>query len=139
MAAKQAPHWTNSLNIEIEATGLGNKTTSEATLRNLHQPTEAENSILLPETTSKVLDKKVNNAPPLAVESEATSRDLEKGDVGDSSKMQLAATDGIELTDSIYSVYWSEPIDQDPENPMNWTTKRKWSIIGVLSFLSFLT
>lgn len=36
-------------------------------------------------------------------------------------------------------VGWEEPADQDPENPMNWSTGRKWGIIGVLSFLTFLT
>ncbi|PSR80518.1 major facilitator superfamily domain-containing protein [Coniella lustricola] len=38
-----------------------------------------------------------------------------------------------------YAVTWDEPAEQDPENPMSWTVARKWSIIGILSFLSFLT
>lgn len=38
-----------------------------------------------------------------------------------------------------FKVGWNEPADQDPENPMNWTTRRKWSIIGILSFITFLT
>lgn len=38
-----------------------------------------------------------------------------------------------------FKVGWNEPADQDPENPMNWSTRRKWSIIGLLSFITFLT
>ncbi|KAK7408446.1 hypothetical protein QQX98_009373 [Neonectria punicea] len=38
-----------------------------------------------------------------------------------------------------FKVGWKEPSDQDPENPMNWSTGRKWSIIGILSFITFLT
>ncbi|KPM38567.1 putative transporter [Neonectria ditissima] len=38
-----------------------------------------------------------------------------------------------------FKVTWEHPSDQDPENPMNWTTGRKWSIIGILSFITFLT
>lgn len=40
---------------------------------------------------------------------------------------------------SPYSVWWEEPHDQDPENPENWSTKRKWSIITVLSIMTLLT
>lgn len=38
-----------------------------------------------------------------------------------------------------YAVTWDEPAGQDPENPMSWSVARKWSIISLLSFLSFLT
>lgn len=37
------------------------------------------------------------------------------------------------------SVWWNEPADEDPENPMAWSNKRKWGIIAMLSLLSFLT
>lgn len=36
-------------------------------------------------------------------------------------------------------VFWNEPIDQDPENPMNWKNGRKWMIISIVSFITFLT
>lgn len=42
-------------------------------------------------------------------------------------------------TDSKYIVDWERPIEKDAENPLNWSDRRKWSIIGLLSFLSFLT
>ncbi|KAF4472465.1 multidrug resistant [Fusarium albosuccineum] len=38
-----------------------------------------------------------------------------------------------------FKVGWEDPADQDPENPMNWSAGRKWSIIGILSFITFLT
>ncbi|KAI5365163.1 Putative MFS transporter superfamily [Septoria linicola] len=38
-----------------------------------------------------------------------------------------------------YEVYWDEPINEDPTNPMNWTSLRKISIIAMVSFVSFLT
>ncbi|RSM06740.1 hypothetical protein BHE90_005238 [Fusarium euwallaceae] len=38
-----------------------------------------------------------------------------------------------------FTVGWEEPADQDPENPLNWSTGRKWSIIGILSFITFVT
>lgn len=36
-------------------------------------------------------------------------------------------------------VWWQEPADKDPENPLNWPTRRKYAIIGTLSFITFLT
>lgn len=40
---------------------------------------------------------------------------------------------------SQYDVFWQEPASEDPENPMNWSFRRKWSIIGMVSFITFLT
>ncbi|KAI1429582.1 major facilitator superfamily domain-containing protein [Xylaria sp. FL1777] len=37
-----------------------------------------------------------------------------------------------------YRVGWEQPENEDPENPLNWSRSRKWSIIGVLTVLSFL-
>lgn len=39
---------------------------------------------------------------------------------------------------SQFIVWWDEPADQDPENPMNWSSKRKWSNILSISVISFL-
>lgn len=36
-------------------------------------------------------------------------------------------------------VFWDEPADQDPNNPMNWTVTRKWTIVATVSFITFLT
>lgn len=48
-------------------------------------------------------------------------------------------TDTTNTTDGSHTVFWEEPIDQDPDNPQNWPSSRKWGIIGLLSFLTFLT
>jgi hypothetical protein len=36
-----------------------------------------------------------------------------------------------------FEVWWDGP--DDPENPMNWTEKRKWGMIMTLSLITFLT
>ncbi|KAJ5679820.1 hypothetical protein N7462_008064 [Penicillium macrosclerotiorum] len=36
-------------------------------------------------------------------------------------------------------VFWNEPVDQDPANPMNWSSARKWTIVATVSFITFLT
>ncbi|MCJ1343178.1 hypothetical protein MMC31_001370 [Peltigera leucophlebia] len=35
-------------------------------------------------------------------------------------------------------VWWDEPEDQNPENPMNWSSTKKWINILVISVISFL-
>lgn len=35
-------------------------------------------------------------------------------------------------------VWWDEPEDQNQENPMNWSSSRKWVNIIVISVISFL-
>lgn len=35
-------------------------------------------------------------------------------------------------------VWWDEPLDQNPENPMNWSSTKKWANILVISVISFL-
>ena len=40
---------------------------------------------------------------------------------------------------SEYDVFWEEPASSDPDNPMNWSSGRKWTIIGMVSFITFLT
>ena len=39
---------------------------------------------------------------------------------------------------SEFVVWWDEPHDQDPDNPMNWSSTRRWFNICVISFISFL-
>ena len=39
---------------------------------------------------------------------------------------------------SEFVVWWDEPHDQDPENPMNWSSTRKWFNICIISIISFL-
>lgn len=40
---------------------------------------------------------------------------------------------------SNFDVWWSEPENEDPANPRNWSNSRKWTIIASLSFVTFLT
>lgn len=35
-------------------------------------------------------------------------------------------------------VWWDEPEDRNPENPMNWSSTKKWANILVISVISFL-
>ncbi|KAL3452704.1 major facilitator superfamily domain-containing protein [Aspergillus insuetus] len=46
----------------------------------------------------------------------------------------------LESSSDIHSdliVFWDGP--DDPANPMNWTMRRKWGIIAMISFVTFLT
>jgi hypothetical protein len=52
---------------------------------------------------------------------------------------QDAGATSVSAEPSLIEVYWEEPIDQDPANPMNWPSSRKWMNIGVLSSITFLT
>ncbi|TVY81423.1 Efflux pump radE [Lachnellula suecica] len=47
--------------------------------------------------------------------------------------------DSHDLSSPMIPVFWDEPTDQDPNNPLNWSFRRKWSIISVLALLSLLT
>ena len=39
---------------------------------------------------------------------------------------------------SEFIVSWDEPEDEDPENPMNWSSTKKWVNILTISVISFL-
>ena len=36
-------------------------------------------------------------------------------------------------------IWWNEPENEDPSNPKNWSTSRKWMHVGILSSITFLT
>lgn len=48
-------------------------------------------------------------------------------------------TETADVKDDPFSVWWNEPENEDPENPMTWSSGRKWSTIGVVSLLTFVT
>ncbi|KAJ5278651.1 hypothetical protein N7478_004023 [Penicillium angulare] len=48
-------------------------------------------------------------------------------------------SDKNEESSESFEVFWDEPIDQDSENPMNWSLARKWTIVAAVSFITFLT
>ena len=76
------------------------------------------------------------------VESSDASFDLEKQNVSTSSRMppkedgDLASTAEPQQQDSDI-VDWDGP--DDPENPMNWPSARRWGMIAVVSGITFLT
>jgi hypothetical protein len=45
----------------------------------------------------------------------------------------------IEVEPVSLEVYWNEPVEEDPANPMNWPSRKKWANIAVLSSITFLT
>ena len=49
------------------------------------------------------------------------------------------AINGTDPGEAEFEVWWDEPADQDPMNPMNWPESRKWSFIAVLSSITLLT
>ncbi|KAF2456728.1 membrane transporter [Lineolata rhizophorae] len=65
-----------------------------------------------------------------------TPVDLETG----VSQRQDAAVDGVDDEPADPNVvWWDEPADRDPHNPMNWSARRKWGTIAILSMLTFTT
>ncbi|KAI9693735.1 MAG: hypothetical protein M1822_003006 [Bathelium mastoideum] len=72
--------------------------------------------------------------------------DVEKGPVSSSSE-SLGAVDeaglpvsngGAEVHDENI-VWWDEPTNQDPTNPLNWSTRRKFGNIAILSGITLVT
>jgi hypothetical protein len=43
------------------------------------------------------------------------------------------------MSEEDLEVSWDEPADQDPANLVNWGVARKWTIISMVSFITFLT
>ncbi|KAJ5633879.1 hypothetical protein N7528_001721 [Penicillium herquei] len=76
---------------------------------------------------------------------ESTSQDVE------SSPPVFDQEDQVKITDAGYlkvkdegdgtnlDVFWDEPIEQDPSNPMNWSPVRRWTIVATVSWVTFLT
>jgi hypothetical protein len=74
----------------------------------------------------------------------ADGKDKELGSDGASIKSEGLVTDEEKAETSKdkspvdpNEVYWDG--DDDPANPMNWSTKRKWAGLAVLSFITFIT
>ena len=45
--------------------------------------------------------------------------------------------DALQQCDDVVLVDWDGP--NDPQNPLNWPTSRKWTAIGLVSFNTFNT
>ena len=59
-------------------------------------------------------------------------RDFESNDLSNPKVEKVTEAESSE-----FDVWWND--DQDPENPQNWTAKKKWSNIAVMSSITFLT
>ena len=70
------------------------------------------------ESTNSEINDATGNSPPNAAEEKHT------------------AASPIEQN---LDVWWDEPVDQDPLNPMNLPDSQKWGTIAVLSSTTFLT
>lgn len=53
-------------------------------------------------------------------------------------KDEATSENGLPEPGSEFVVWWNEPADQDPENPLNWSSKKKWLNIMTISVISFL-
>ena len=53
-------------------------------------------------------------------------------------KRETSGDDAQREPGAEFIVWWDEPIDQDPENPMNWSLSKKWVNILTISTISFL-
>ncbi|KAJ6013590.1 hypothetical protein N7540_008181 [Penicillium herquei] len=79
---------------------------------------------MLPESNSQ----DVNSKPPVL-------------DEGDQRKITDAGylKNKDEGDETSVEVFWDEPIERDPSNPMNWSSGRKWTIVATVSWVTFLT
>lgn len=71
--------------------------------------------------------------------------DEKNGDTSASHASELLSsgdeTDGVAAqleSHTDFIVWWDEPEDQDPENPLNWSPWVKWTNILTISVISFL-
>lgn len=93
--------------------------------------------------------KPATPTPTESIELESREKEVERSSTIENSKddtdleQNVVSNTGGEkearLETSEFEVWWNEPADQDPENPMNWTNKKKWSNIAVMSAITFLT
>jgi hypothetical protein len=61
--------------------------------------------------------------------------DIEK-EAGQTSAESTEATETIRDPNE---VWWDHPETEDPANPQNWTSGKKWTTIAVLSFVTLIT
>ena len=64
--------------------------------------------------------------------------DVEKNGLSNGATVHLSNGEDGNIHDKNI-VWWNEPVDQDPENPMNWSARKKWVNITILSAITFVT
>src|SRR5579871_6921259 len=77
----------------------------------------------------------------LALEEKPPSESPRISDVSQADVEKDIETQAVDVSDQLDEnvVWWDEPVDQDPENPMNWGAVRKWGTIAILGFITFIT
>ena len=92
-------------------------------------------------TTEISVDPKGGQKEEPLVEEHQFPKEIDQN--GDFEKGSSASPNGIAGEDAEVRdkdiVWWDEPVDQDPYNPMNWSPKKKWLNIGILSGITFVT
>src|SRR5215469_8908743 len=83
-------------------------------------------------------DKEINLELPLEESHQLESPRISGVSQPDGEKdIEAQATEVSQLDENV--VWWDEPVDQDPDNPMNWGAGRKWGTIAILAFITFIT
>lgn len=72
------------------------------------------------------------------VDSKDLNREEQSGEQSDL-ESSVQQEKGVTEERSEFDVWWNEPANEDPSNPMSWPEKKKWLNIGVMSFVTFLT
>ncbi|KAL3425074.1 major facilitator superfamily transporter [Phlyctema vagabunda] len=110
---------------------------SRGTSPTLFQPTDTEPGVL--EAGGKNLDKYQNEKVREEDEVSKTSKQEPTGNASiESANNETSSHAGSSETDSEFVVWWEEPADQDPANPMNWPMSKKWLNVLSMSGISFL-
>ncbi|KAJ9663466.1 hypothetical protein H2201_005674 [Coniosporium apollinis] len=86
-------------------------------------------------------DLRSTSGPDVTHEKRSFNADLEKGDHPSTatSEAPTVVEDETSEPKDPNIVWWDEPADQDPANPMNWSSGKKWGNIAVLSAITFVT
>lgn len=77
-----------------------------------------------------------SSSPPMETDAEK-SHPADQSEDRDDSNADEKATEAEPRSE--FDVFWDEPADQDPANPMNWSTSQKWTMMATVSFVTFLT
>jgi hypothetical protein len=94
-----------------------------------------EGTVAQPAILNGELAKDVGSSTTRDVDADA---DVENGETHNGTSNGSGNSNGTQITDKDV-VWWEEPADRDPANPLTWSAKKKWGNIAVLSGLTFVT
>jgi hypothetical protein len=97
------------------------------------------------ESMVTILQQEDIDRDQLGIESKVIFGTMEKKkesfeETDESLKTHGNPSSGVQIVEpsSDIVVWWDEPEDQDPENPMNWSSTKKWFNICTISVISFI-